>query len=129
MKDTITFKQMAFCVGYGLALWMGAIFLVRAMAGMGALSGVGLIIAFIVLIPATIPAVLLTQRVMGPSKAQLLVGVSIISAIALLLAGLSFSFSPSFYGTHPALVISAAGFILWGGGIGLVLALLMGKDR
>ena len=129
MASKLTLKQWLFCIGYGVALWIGAVFLVRAMASIGALSGVGLIISFIALVPGTLPAVLLTQRVMGPSQYKTLIGVAIISAIALLLAGVVFSFFPSLYGADPATILSASGFILWGGGVGLVLALVMAKDR
>jgi hypothetical protein len=66
MFNNLSPKQLAFCVGYGLALWLGAIFLVRAIGPMGAFSGMGLVISFIALIPGTLPAVLLTKSVMGP---------------------------------------------------------------
>jgi hypothetical protein len=122
-------KQLAFCVSYGLALWLGAILLVRALEPIGGLSGWGLILSFALLIPGTLPAVFLTKRVMGPFVDQLLVGVTIISTIALLLAGIGFSFFPKLYGSEPEHVQAAAGFILWGGGIGFALALLIGKDR
>lgn len=129
MLKTISSKQLAFCVSYGLALWLGAILLIRAMGPMGVLSGWGLVLSFALLVPGTLPAVLLTQRIMGPSKDQLLLGVTIISTIALLLAGLCFSFWPWLYGKDMPQVISAAGFILWGGGIGFVLALIVAKDK
>ena len=129
MLKNISPKQLAFCIGYGLALWLGAIFLVRALGPMGALSGWGLVISFVLLIPGTLPAVLLTQRVMGPSKEKLLVGVTIISTIALLLAGLCFSFWPGLYGDNPTHVLAASGFMLWGGGLGFALAMMVGKDR
>lgn len=129
MFNAISLKQLAFCVGYGLALWLGAIFLVRAMGPMGALSGWGLVISFALLVPGTLPAVLLTQRVMGPTKDQLLLGVTIISTIALLLAGLCFSFWPWIYGSNMKHVVAASGFMLWGGGIGFALAFVVGKGR
>lgn len=129
MLNNISPKQLAFCVGYGLALWLGAIFLVRAMGQVGALSGWGLVISFALLVPGTLPAVLLTKQVMGPFLDQLLVGVTIISTIALLMAGLGFSFWPGIYGVDPTHLIAAAGFILWGGGIGFALALALGKVR
>jgi hypothetical protein len=125
----VTPTQWLFCFSYGLALWLGAALLVRAMGPMGALSGFGLIISYVALIPGTLPAVLLTKRVMGPFIDQLLVGVSIISAIALVLAGIGFGFFPGLYGENPAHALAASGFILWGGGVGLVLGLMLGKAR
>jgi hypothetical protein len=129
MLNNISPKQLAFCVSYGLALWIGAIFLIRAIGPMGAFSGLGLIISFVALIPVTLPAVLLTKRVMGPFKDQLLVGVTIISTIALLMAGIGFSFFPYIYGLDNVRLLAASGFMMWGGGIGFVLALIVGKDR
>ncbi len=128
MTRSLSTTQWTFCIGFGFALWLSAIFLVRVMASLDALSGIGLIISFIVPIPGTIPAVLLTARVMGPSKGRMLIGVAIVSAIALMLAGISFGFFPGIYGSNPAVIVSAAGFILWVGGIGLVLGLILGKD-
>jgi hypothetical protein len=129
MLNNISPKQLAFCVSYGLALWLGAILLVRTIGPMGAFSGLGLIISFVALIPGTLPAVLLTKRVMGPFKDQLLLGVTIISTIALLLAAIGFSFFPWLYGLDGATLLAASGFMMWGGGIGFVLALIVGKDR
>jgi hypothetical protein len=129
MNLNLTPTQWLFCFGYGLALWLGAVLLVRAMGPIGALSGIGLIISYVALVPGTLPAVLLTKRVMGPFIDQLLVGVSIISAIALVLAGIGFGFFPGLYGQDPAQALAASGFILWGGGVGLVLGLMMGKAR
>jgi hypothetical protein len=129
MFNNVSPKQLAFCVSYGLGLWLGAIFLIRAIGPMGAFSGWGLIISFVALVPATLPAVLLTKKVMGPFKDQLLIGVTIISTIALLMAGICFSFFPSLYGRDATTLLAASGFMLWGGGIGFVLALMVGKDR
>jgi hypothetical protein len=129
MTHKLSPKQWAFCVSYGLALWLGACLLVRMMGPTGALSGWGLVISFVLLVPGTLPAVFLTKKVLGPFKDQLLVGVSIISAIALLLAGVGFSFFPGLYGVDPTQLLAASGFIMWGGGVGLVLGVMMGKDR
>jgi hypothetical protein len=129
MNLNLSPKQLAFSVGYGVALWIGAAFLVRTMGPMGALSGWGLVISYLVLIPGTVPAVLFTKQVVGPFRDNLLMSVSIISATALLLDGVTVGFFPTAYGTNAAHQVAAAGFFLWGGGIGLVLALVMGKDR
>jgi hypothetical protein len=129
MFNNISPKQLVFCISYGLALWLGAIFLVRTIGPMGAFSGIGLIISFVALIPMTLPAVLLTKRVMGPFKDQVLMGVTIISTIALLMAAIGFSFFPWLYGLDETTLLAASGFMMWGGGIGFVLALIVGKDR
>jgi hypothetical protein len=128
MFKDISFKQVAFCGSYGLALWIGAMLLIRAIGPMGAFSGIGLIVSFVAVIPATLPAVLLTKRVMGPSRGNMLVGVTIISTIALLLAGICFSFFPSLYAADIPTLLAAAGFMLWGGGVGFALALIVGED-
>lgn len=129
MFKNLSPKQLAFCVGYGLALWLGALFLVRALGPIGAFSGWGLVLSFVALIPGTLPAVLLTKSVMGPFKDQLLMGVTIISTIALLMAAIGFSFFPWLYGSDMKQVLAASGFMMWGGGMGFALALVVGKDR
>jgi hypothetical protein len=126
---SLTIKQWLFCLAYGLGLAIGAMFLVRTLGPVGYLTGVPLAIAYAVLIPVTLPAVLLTQKVMGPFKDQVMLGVAVISAIALLVPGIGIGFFPALYGDKPEHVIGAAGFLLWGGGVGLVLGLFLGKGR
>lgn len=129
MDLNLTPKQLAFSIGYGIALWIGAAMLVRALGPIGALSGWGLVVSYLALIPGTVPAVLLTKQIVSPFRDDLLMSVSIISATALLLDGISFGFFPALYGANAAHQLAAAGFILWGGGVGLVLAIVMGQDR
>lgn len=129
MIKEISLKQLAFCIGFGVALWIGAMMAIRTLVPLGALAGWGLVASFVLVIPATLPAVLLTRQIMGPSNNHFLLGVAIISTMALLLAGICFSFFPSLYGTDTPTLLAAAGFILWGGGVGFVLALIVGKDR
>jgi glucose uptake protein GlcU len=126
---SLTMKQWLFCLAYGCGLAIGATFLVRTLGPMGYLTGWPLAIGYAVLVPVTLPAVLLTQKVMGPFKDQAMLGVAIISAIALLVPGIGFGFFPDLYGTKPEHIIGAAGFLLWGGGVGLVLGLFVGKGR
>lgn len=128
MFKDISLKQVAFCVSYGFALWIGAILLIRAIGPMGAFSGIGLLLSFMAVIPITLPAVLLTKRVMGPSRGNMLVGVTIISTIALLMAGICFSFFPNLYAVDTPTLLAASGFMLWGGGVGFALALLIGEE-
>lgn len=122
-------KQLAFSVGYGFALWIGAAFLVRTIGPMGAFSGWGLVVSFVLVIPAIVPAVLLTRSIVGGFRDELVLSVAIITAIACLLDGVTFSFFPQIYGAALADLPAVAGFLLWGGGVGLALAILMGRDR
>jgi hypothetical protein len=127
MTPLLTRSHIIFCLAYGAALWLGAAMLVKALGPMGLLSGWPLAIGFVLLFPVTVPAVLLTQKVVGPSRERLLAAVSLITATALCLDGFGFGFFPGLYGSQPDHVIGGASLILFGGGVGLILALVMGK--
>jgi hypothetical protein len=129
LPSDLSYKQLAFSVGYGFALWIGAAFLVRTIGPMGAFSGWGLAISFAAVIPAIVPAVLLTRSVVGEFRDQLVLSVAIITAIACLLDGLTLAFFPQVYGADAKSFAAIAGFLLWGGGVGLVLAIVMGRSR
>jgi hypothetical protein len=127
MQPLLNRNQIAFSIAYGAGLWFGAAMLVKALGPLGLLSGWSLAIGFVLLFPVTIPAVVLTQKVVGPSRERLLAAVSLITATALCLDGIGFGFFPGLYGAEPGHVIGGASLILFGGGVGLILALLMGK--
>jgi hypothetical protein len=124
-NGNLTVGQIAFSICYGAALWLGAAMLVRALGPMGILEGWLLAVAFVALVPVTIPAVLFTQKVVGPSRERLLASVSLITATALCLDGIGFGFFPALYGSEPTHVIGGAALILFGGGVGLILALVI----
>jgi hypothetical protein len=125
----LTTKQHIILAFYGAFLWFVAAMLVRYVGPMGAFEGNALWITYILVIPGTIPALLIGKRIAGLSKPQMLGGVAIVTATAALLDGIALAWFPTLYGTDPWTVLTGAALILWGVGVGLVLAWIMGRHQ
>jgi hypothetical protein len=115
-------------VAYGVLLWFLAAMIVRYIGPMGAFVGNALWITYALVIPGTVPFVILGQILMGLDKAQVASSIMIITATALLLDGIAFNFFRSLYGSEPAIIMAGAALILWGAGVGLVLGMVMGAS-
>ena len=121
----LTTKQMIILVFYGALLWFLAAILVRTIGPMGALDGYAHIITYALVIPGTVPAILLGRALAKLSRNQTAISLIVITATALLLDGIAHAWFPSLYGSDPALIVKGAAVIFWGAGVGLVLGLIM----
>jgi hypothetical protein len=110
---------------YGAVLWFLAAMLVRWLAPMGALSGFGQVVTYVLVVPGTVPAILSARVVAKLAQNQTAMGILVVTAAALLLDGVAFAWFPTLYGPDPALWLAGAAVILWGAGVGLVLGLVM----
>ena len=120
-------KQMIILALYGALLWFLAAILVRTIGPMGALDGYARIITYALVIPGTVPAILLGRALAKLSRDQTAISLIIITATALLLDGIAHAWFPSLYGSDPALIVKGAAVIFWGAGVGLVLGLIMNQ--
>ncbi len=121
----LTASQIAILALYGAALWFAAAMLVRTIAPMGALNGGWRVLTYALIVPGTIPAVVMARPLARLRRDQTAIGITIVTAAALLLDGIAFAWFPALYGNDPALVLAGAAAILWGAGIGLVLGVAM----
>jgi hypothetical protein len=119
--------QVTFLVLYGAALWFLAAMIVQYVGPMGAFRGHAMLITYALVVPGTIPAILIGQKLARVSRSQTPVAVMIMTATALLLDGVAFSWFRTLYGTDPAVAMSGAAVILWGAGVGLVLGMMLGR--
>jgi Family of unknown function (DUF5367) len=121
-------KQFIISVTYGAVLWFIAAMIVRYIGPMGAFDGTALIVSYALVVPGTVPFILIAQKLIGLEKTQIARSVMIITTTALLLDGIALNFFAGLYGSDPAIVMAGAALIMWGAGVGLLLGLIMGKD-
>jgi hypothetical protein len=122
---SLTASQRVVLVVYGAVLWFLAAMLVRTLGPMGAFDGGARFLTYALVIPGTIPAILLVRRLAKLARNQLAVGIAIVTATALLLDGIAHAWFRPLYGSDPLLIIKGAAVIFWGAGVGLVLAIAM----
>jgi hypothetical protein len=106
----------------GAVFWFGFAMFVRFMEPFGLLQGGARAAMFVIAIPIVlvlIPGIRMAMRYPAERITEI---IGIITAFAILLDGLAFGFFPAIYGADPAHQIAGAGLILWGGGLGIVVA-------
>jgi hypothetical protein len=120
--------QIAILAIYGAVLWFAAAMLVRTLGPMGALDGGLGLLTYALVIPGTVPAILVAKPLAKLRDDQMVIGIATVTATALLLDGIAHAWFPVIYGTDPTLFIKGAAAIFWGAGVGLVLAFIMNKE-
>lgn len=125
----LSIGQIAILAIYGTILWFLAAILVRNFGPMGLLDGVWGIITYALVVPSTVPAIIAARPLARLRRDQTVVGITVVTATALLLDGIAHAWFPAIYGSHPALIVKGAAAIFWGAGVGLVLALIINKGE
>ncbi len=120
-------RQILILSLYGALLWFIAAMLVRTIGPMGALDGTARMITYALVIPATVPAIILGRLLSGIGPDQSAIATLIITAAALLMDGIAHAWFSEIYGNDPVLIVKGAAVIFWGAGVGLVLGLIMNR--
>lgn len=121
-------RQIGTLAVIGAVLWFIAAILLRNIGPLGAFEGGNRVLLYALTIPGTIPFIWMTQRLARLASNQIAIGIAIVTATALLLDGVAVAWFPQLYGDELAQVTSSAAAILWGAGVGLMLAFLMNKE-
>jgi hypothetical protein len=121
-------KQLLILIVLGVVFWFLAAMLVGTIGPMGALSGRARWITYVLVIPGTIPAILISRRLASLTRSQTSTGLLVVTAAALLLDGIAHAWFPSLYGSDPQLLLAGAAVIFWGAGVGLILAFIMSRE-
>jgi hypothetical protein len=125
MTHVFSGRQTIGLMLYGATLWFVAAMIVRFVGPMGAFSGQALLVTYALVIPGTVPAIWLMEKLFGIVKGKLTLAVALVTATALILDGIALNFFRAVYGSDPAITNIGAALILWGAGIGLFLGFLM----
>jgi hypothetical protein len=123
----LTTGQTVALMVIGAALWFLAAIILGIIAPMGALEGSARAITYLLVIPGTLPFVILTRMLVQLRPDQLFTGNAVVTATALLIDGIVVAWFPSVYGGALPQVTNSAAAILWGAGVGLVLAFILNK--
>ena len=121
-------RQIGTLAVIGAVLWFIAAILLRNIGPLGAFEGGNRVLLYALTIPGTMPFIWMTQRLARLASNQIAIGIAIVTATALLLDGVAVAWFPQLYGDELAQVTSSAAAILWGAGVGLMLAFLMNKE-
>ena len=88
--------QTVALVVLGAALWFLAALILRVIVPMGALEGTMRALTYALVIPCTLPFVLLMRFLLGLRPDQLFTGVGIATMTALIIDGIVIAYLPSF---------------------------------
>jgi len=120
-------QQLVTVIIMGIVLWFAAATLIRLLAPMGIFEGSARIILYLLVIPGTWPFMLLIQRLARLAQDQMAIGVSVATAAATLCDGIALAWFSWLYGTTVEHTAGAGAVILWGAGVGLVIAFFMNR--
>ena len=124
----LTSRQSLLLVIIGAMLWFLAAVILRIVAPMGALEGTARAVTYALIIPGTLPFVLLTRALVKLRRDQTAIGIAVVTATALLIDGIVVAWFPIVYGGALPQVTNCAAAILWGAGIGMVLSFVLNKE-
>lgn len=125
----LTPGQMTRLVLLGVVLWLMAALLLRMLGPLGVYEGWARVALYLLIIPGTLPFILVVGRITGIGPGRIGIGWSLMTAVATMLDGLALGWFPTLYGADVTLWAGAGGTILWGAGTGLILAFLLNRPE
>lgn len=117
-------SQVLILVIVSLAYWALATLYIRyaPTALRGPISAAA---SFALAAPVGWASILLARRLGGLSPTQLLPGISVVGASAMMIDALVLRWAPQVYGTDNAAVLRGAAWLLWGYGVSFAIAVVI----
>jgi len=103
--------------------------LANTLAPLGVYEGMSRVWLYLALIPGTAPFVWAVSRLPFVGRSRIALGYSWATAVAMLFDGVALAWFPGLYGTEVAHTAGAGAIILWGAGVGIVLAVLWNRNE
>ena len=125
----LTARQMSVAAVCGLVLWLAAALLLRVIGPMGVYDGAARIALYVAIIPGTVPVLWLMRALARLQPGQMVPAMAMGTGTATIMDGVALAWFPDLYGAGVALHAGAGGTILWGGGVGLLLAFWFDRAR
>ncbi len=116
--------QVVLLIGIGIAVWFVVALLLAALAPLGVYAGTANLLLYALIVPGTVPLILLIRTLTRARRDQTLTCVTIVTATASLLDGNALLRLPVLYGASPA---GAGATLLWGVGVALALSVVMSR--
>jgi len=120
-------SQIVSLVIIGAVLWFVAAMLLRVLGPMGVFEGNGTAVLYALVVPGTYPFIVMTQKIAGLARDQLALGISVLTAAAMVLDGIALAWYPYLYANDVDLVASSGAAILWGAAVGMILSFCMNR--
>lgn len=120
-------RQSLIAIAMGAALWFLGALIIGWIAPLGAFEGWGRALTYALLIPGTLPFVLLIKLLAGLRGDQVFAGAAVATGAAIALDGLAIPYFPGVYGGAP--LADAGAVILWGGAVAIALGALLNRPR
>ena len=119
-------QQAGALILIGIALWFVAAMLLRQVAPLGVFDGWARALLYALIVPGTWPFVLLTRRLVRLGKAQIVPGIALVTAAALMADSVVFAWFPWIYGAAQFHRDCAAA-VFWGASAGLLLSFVAAR--
>lgn len=118
----LSMRQMRIAGAVGLVIWLSAALLLRVLGPIGIYEGIARVVMYLAIIPGTLPILWLMRALARLEKGQMVAALAFGTGVAIVMDGFALAWFPGLYGAGVELHAGAGGTILWGGGVGLLLA-------
>lgn len=123
----LSLRQSLIAIAMGASLWFLGALIIGWIAPLGAFDGWGRALTYALLIPGTLPFVLLIKFLAGLRGDQVFAGAALATGAAIALDGLAIPYFPGVYGSAP--LADAGAVILWGGAVAIALGAFLNRPQ